>query len=117
MADTIKEFLVSLGWQSNDAQHIKFTAMLEGATLRAKLLGDGLEEVARKVADRVKAVAEDFERLYYQSIRTGQSAASIKDFAYAVSQLGGTAEGAVGSLEAMGEKLRANPGNITYLNQ
>jgi hypothetical protein len=90
-AETIKEFLVSLGWQSRDAQYLKFSAMIEGATLKEKLLGGGFEDVA-----------ESFEQLYYQSMRTGQSAEGIRALAYAV---GSTAEGAVGSLEAMGKQL------------
>ncbi len=89
-AETIKEFMASLGWQSQDAQYLKFSAMIEGATLKAKLLGGVLEDVA-----------ESFEQLYYQSMRTGQSAEGVRTLADAV---GSTAEGAVGSLEAMGKQ-------------
>lgn len=118
MADeTIKSFLVSLGWDSQDAQQRKFIAAIKGATLRAKLLGDALEEVARKVGTAVTGMAEDFEQLYYHVERTGASAKDLTAFQYAVSQLGGTAEGAAASFETMAQKLRENPGNIALLNK
>lgn len=117
MADeTIKSFLVSLGWDSQDSQQRKFIAAIEGATLRAKLLGDALEEVARKVGSAVSSMAADFEQLHYSSERIGASAKDIQAFEFAVSQLGGTVDGAAASLEAMGQKLRENPGNISWLN-
>jgi hypothetical protein len=52
--------------------------MIEGATLKAKLLGDGLEDAARKVSGSIKDIAESFEQLYYQSVRIGQSAEGIR---------------------------------------
>jgi hypothetical protein len=118
MADnTIKEFLVGLGWQSNDAQYAKFASMLEGATLKANLLATALEEGARKVYDSVKGIAESFEGLYYAAARAGTSAAGMKAFEYAASQLGSTVEEARASLVAMGKAVQYdNPGNIAALN-
>lgn len=115
-SETLKEFLVSIGWQSNEAQQRKFIDAIEGATLRAKILGDVIEATARKVFDAITGMAESFDRLYFSTQRTGTSAATIKDFAYAVGQLGGSADAAQASLEAMGRKLRQNPGNLTWLN-
>jgi hypothetical protein len=85
--ETIREFLAGIGFLVDDASERRFVAALEGATLRAKLLGDAIEASARSVIDSVGKIAEQFEQLFYQSQRFGGSAASIKAFEYAVSQL------------------------------
>ena len=115
--ETIKDFLVSLGFQTNSAQQRKFTEAIEGATLRAKLLGDAMEATARKIGATVASASEDFERLFYQSRRMGASAAEVKAFSYAISQWGGSQEAAAQSLEIMGQKLRENRGNIIFLQK
>lgn len=110
MADTLREFLVGLGFSVDDASQRKFTAAIEGATLRAKLLGDAIEEMARATVGAVSQVATQFEQLFYQSQRLGASASSIRAYEYAISQLGGTVEGANSSLEDFGSFLRNTPG-------
>jgi tail lysozyme len=110
VADTIREFLVGLGFSVNESQQRNFVGALEGATLRAKLLGDAIEAMARTVVNKVGEVATQFEQLFYQSSRVGASASSIRAFEYAVSQLGGTLEGANSSLEDFAKFLRETPG-------
>jgi hypothetical protein len=117
MADTIREFLAGLGFRVDEASERRFTAALEGATLRAKILGDALEAMAKTVADKIAGVAESFEQLYYESQRIGSSAQSIKAFEYAVSQLGGTVEGAHSSLESFGRMMRDTPGFRGWIKQ
>ena len=65
--------------------------------------------MARVVVDKVSQVATQFEQLFYQSQRVGASANSIRAFEYAVSQLGGTVEGANSALEGFGEFIRNTP--------
>jgi hypothetical protein len=110
MADTIRELLIGLGFQVDDAQQRKFVSAIEGATLRAKLLGDAIEEMARAAVSAVGQVATQFEQLFYQSQRLGASASSIRAYEYAISQLGGTVEGANSSLDDFGAFLRNTPG-------
>ena len=118
MADgTIKEFLVSIGWKSNDTQQTKFFQALEGATLRANLLGTAIEDAARKVYESVVEMATRFDDLYWASQRTKASVDTIQAFGYAVSQLGGSSSAATASLETMAQKLREMPGNIVLLNK
>ena len=116
MAETLKEFMVAIGWESNKSQQKRFVGALQGATLRATVLGNVIEEMARKAWNSMSAMADSFDKLYFSTQRTGASAATIKNLGYAVEQLGGSADAAQASLEAMGQKLRENPGNITYLN-
>ena len=109
MAETIREFIVGLGWNIDAASERRFVSAVEGATLRAKLLGDAIELMAATVVDKVGQVATQFEQLFYQSQRVGASANSIRAFQYAIGQLGGTVEGANSALEGFGEFLRNTP--------
>jgi hypothetical protein len=117
MADsTIREFLVGLGFKIDEAGERRFISAIEGATLRANLLADAIENMAKIVVEKVGAVAANFEQLYYQSARVGASAQSIKAFEYAVSQLGGTMEGANSTLESFGRFLRNTPGALSWVS-
>ena len=109
MAETIREFLVGLGFRTDQIGLNRFTQAIEGATLRAKLLGDAIEAMASRIVSAVVKTAEGFETLYYQSQRVGASAASIKALEYAVSQLGGSVGGADRALEGFSQKMRMNP--------
>jgi hypothetical protein len=110
MADTIREFVTSLGFKLDESSQRNFVGALEGATLRAKLLGDAIEAMARTVVNKVGEVAATFEQLFYDSQRLNSSAQSIRAFEYAVSQLGGTAAGAHSSLVDFSTFLRENLG-------
>lgn len=110
MADTIREFLIGFGFDLDEAGERRFVSMIEGATLRANLLADAIENMARVVVDKVAVVAENFEQLYYQSQRIGASANSISAFEDSVKRLGGTAEGARSSLQGFGDFLNNHIG-------
>jgi hypothetical protein len=110
VADTIREFVASLGFSINESQQRNFVGALEGATLRAKLLGDAIESMAKTVASKVGEVAEHFEQLFYQSSRVGSSVAGIQAFEFAFKQLGSSVGDADAALESFGYKLRTQPG-------
>ncbi|WP_019103176.1 structural protein, partial [Chromobacterium haemolyticum] len=63
----------------------------------------------------IMRMANDLNDLYLASGRTKASADNIKTMEYAVSQLGGTAEGARGSLESLAANLRNRPGYYNML--
>src|ERR1700678_750314 len=109
MADTIREFVASLGFKTDESSQRNFVGALEGATLRAKLLGDAIEAMARTVVNKVGEVATSFENLYYQSQRVGASETSIRAFSYAVDQLGGSVESANSSLNSFGAYINSLP--------
>ncbi len=110
MADTIREFLVSLGYKVDASSEKRFEASVRKATLQAELLGRAIAEAAGKVVEGVRAIGKGFDEIYYMSQRTNASVQNIKALSYAVSQLGGTFNGAVGAIESFGQKLRSNPG-------
>lgn len=110
MAETIKELLVSIGFGVDDRSEKKFENSIRRATLQAELLSKALIETAKNVAQALESVAKNFDALYWTSQRTGASVQNIRALSYAVSQLGGTYQGAMASIEAFGQKLRSNPG-------
>ena len=113
--ETVKEFLVSIGWKTNENDHAKFERMIEHATLRAKLLGDALEEMARKGFESVQSTAERYESLFFSAERMHTSVQEIQALQYAFSQLGGTASGAQAVMEKMAAVYQRNPGSIKAL--
>ena len=115
MADTIREFLVGLGFKVDQGGMDRFTSAIEGATLRAKLLGDAIEAMAVRVLDAIGRTASGFEQLYYQSQRLGASASSITAFQFAVQQMGGSASAAGAVMESFGSKMRNLPNFEGYL--
>jgi TP901 family phage tail tape measure protein len=58
----------------------------------------------------VAKTANELEKLYYSSKRIGASAENIRAYGDAISQMGGSAEGAISSLESVARKLRESPG-------
>jgi hypothetical protein len=112
-AETIKSFLVSVDWQSNEADQRKFFQGVEIATLKAKLLGDVIEDMARRVADSLDRASTGFNDLFNAAKLSGASASMIKDFEFAITKLTGSAAvgaDAVAKLVNMGERAFEQPG-------
>jgi hypothetical protein len=112
---TIREFLVALGFKTDEASHRRFVENIETATKRVVELGTAVEAMALGVLAATKRAAEGFENLYYASQRTGSSVKDIQAFRYAVSQLGGSSEEAQASLEKLASNLRRMPGFAAQL--
>ena len=108
--ETIKEFLVSIGWQSNRAQQQQFTEALGGATLKAGLLKDAIETMANVIGQRVIETAKNFESLHFESERVKASAENIRAFEYAMSRLGGSVQDAHALIVNFADLMRKNPG-------
>ena len=101
--DTLRSFLVRLGWQVDEPGMKRFTDQLETVTKRVVLLGASIELAAAAVIKGVDMMASKMEALYYTSQRTKQSTANILDFKYALEQVGGSAEEAGALLDKFTE--------------
>lgn len=112
MADSsvLREFLVSLGYKVDTSSEAKFKDSVKAASDQIKTFGTALAGAATVVNIGIMRMANDLNDLYLASGRTKASADNIKTMEYAVGQLGGTAEGARGSLEALAANLRNRPG-------
>ena len=114
-AEVLKSFLVRLGWDVDRGGEARFRESVTSATKAVAGLAAGLEAAAIAGAAWVHRIASGFESVYYASGRIGASVTNINAFKYAVSQLGGSAEGAMASLEAFSRKMREGPGQEAFL--
>ncbi|MEZ1445052.1 transglycosylase SLT domain-containing protein [Klebsiella pneumoniae] len=116
-AETLKEFLISLGFKVDEAGARKFDAVVAGTTLKAIELGVKVEAAALSVVAFTAKIASGLDDLYWASQRTGATVEGIKQIGYAVSQVGGSVDGARGSLENLARFMRNNPGAEGFLNR
>ncbi|HDP7595693.1 TPA: lytic transglycosylase domain-containing protein [Escherichia coli] len=116
-AETLKDFLISLGFKVDEAGARKFDAVVAGTTLKAIELGVKVEAAALSVVAFTAKIASGLDDVYWASQRTGATVEGIKQIGYAVSQVGGSVDGARGSLENLARFMRNNPGAEGFLNR
>ncbi|HDK9870304.1 TPA: hypothetical protein PVT09_001962 [Klebsiella pneumoniae] len=116
-AETLKDFLISLGFKVDEAGARKFDAVVAGTTLKAIELGVKVEAAALSVVAFTAKIASGLDDLYWASQRTGATVEGIKQIGYEVSQVGGSVDGARGSLENLARFMRNNPGAEGFLNR
>lgn len=116
-AETIKDFLVSLGFDIDEAGAEKFDSVLAGTTANAIKMGLAVEGAALTVVAFTAKIASGLDNLYWASQRTGATVQGIQSIGYAVSQVGGSVDAARGSLESLSRFVRNNPGAEGFLNR
>ena len=116
-ADTIKDFLVSLGFDIDQAGANKFEAVLKGVTANVLKVGAVVKGSALSIVGFTTQIANGLDKIYWASQRTGASVQGIKALGYAASQTGASAESAMSSLEGLAGFMRSNPGAEGFLNR
>ncbi|MGP2410146.1 lytic transglycosylase domain-containing protein [Yersinia sp. 2553 StPb PI] len=116
-AETIKDFLVSLGFELDEAGEKKFSAVVAGVTANVLKMGAVVEGAALAVVGFTTKIASGLDKVYFASQRTGASVAGIKALGYAASQMGVDAASAQGSLESLARFIRNSPGAEGFLNR
>ena len=116
-AETIKDFLVSLGFKVDESGERKFNAVLAGVTSNAIKTGLAVEAAALSVIAFTAKIAQASDKLYWASQRTGATVQGLKQVGYAISQVGGSADSAMSSLESLARFIRTNPGAEGFLNR
>ncbi|WP_208093580.1 lytic transglycosylase [Serratia ureilytica] len=114
-AETIKDFLISLGFDIDEAGGRKFESVVSGVTINAVKMGAAVEAAALTVVGFTTKIASSLDRLYWQSQRTGATANNIRAIGYAFSQAGGSVEGFNGTLDNLARFLRSTPGAEGFL--
>ncbi len=110
-ADNIlKSFFVRLGFKVDQQGQRNF---VEGIAS----LGKGFSELAKTglaagtaLTASTTVMAKQMESLYFASQRTGASTRELKEFSFAASQIGVSAERAQAAIEGMAAARRTNPG-------
>ncbi|HFD8278623.1 TPA: hypothetical protein ACF6GX_005373 [Raoultella ornithinolytica] len=116
-ADTLKDFLISLGFKVDNQSFIDFDHKVINITDKVVKLGATVSAAALGVVAFTAKIAQASDQLYWASQRTGATVEGIKRVGYAVSQMGGSADAARGSLENLARFIRTNPGAEGFLNR
>ncbi len=116
-AETIKDFLISLGFEIDSAGERKFSAVVAGVTANVIKMGAAVEGAALTIVGFTTQIASGLDKVYWASQRTGASVAGIRVLGYAASQTGSDAAAAQGSLESLARFIRNNPGAEGFLNR
>ncbi|WP_241603813.1 hypothetical protein [Rosenbergiella nectarea] len=116
-AETIQDFLVSLGFQVDQSGQRKFEQTLVSVAANTVKMATAVEASALTVVAFTAKIASGLDNLYWASQRAGASVSGIQAIGYAASQMGGTVEGARGSLESLARFMRNNPGAEGFLNR
>ncbi|MDY6469121.1 cell wall hydrolase [Acinetobacter faecalis] len=109
-AGVIRDFMVALGFKTDNSGLNQMQGAMNGLELKATALKGALLALATGAVVAVRQTAGELDKLYYSSQRIGASVTNINAYGNAISQLGGSAEGAIGSLESLAEKMRNSPG-------
>jgi len=113
--DVLREFLVSLGFQVDEAGFKKFNLAVESVTKGVMQAGLAVAATAAGIVAGVKIISSQMENLYYASQRTGATVGNLMALRYAAGQIGLTADQAQSSLEGFARTLRLNPGSDSLL--
>lgn len=109
-AEVIKEFLVSLGFKTDQKSLKDFTGGIENATKSVVKLVTVISGAALTVGAGVAAFASNLEALYFAAQRTGNSATGIKAFEKAMQNFGASSGEALSSIQAIANFMRYTPG-------
>lgn len=115
-AETIREFLVALGFKVDQPTLKKFEDVMTSATLKAHVMADAFVGMAKALAENIQHATKDLENLYYTSLRVGSSATNLKALTQASQDFGVSAEEALGNIEALAQALRTDPGTEAFIN-
>lgn len=110
MSDTLKEYLIALGFKVDDASYKKWKASVANSTKEVAGLGAVTVSTATAIALSVEKVAREFEGLYYAQQRTGETVNRLKSYSFAMKQIGIDGGQAAGALDSFTTAQRLNPG-------
>lgn len=115
-AGVIRDFMVALGFKTDNTGLKQMQDSMKGIEFQAAALKGALLALATGAVVAVRQTASELDKLYFSSQRIGASVTNINAYGNAIAQLGGSAEGAVGSLESLAEKMRNSPGYEGMIN-
>lgn len=110
MADTLKEYLIELGFKIDENGWKGFNEKVIQSGKNVASLGATSVAVATEIGVAVEKVARHYEELFYVSQRTGSAVSGIKAMAFGFGQIGSSAEASRAAIEGMSAAARMNPG-------
>lgn len=118
MADdnTIKEYLVSLGFKIDEPGAKRFKDSMAGIEKTTIKFATAMAGLTTAVVTGVAEIAKQFSTLYYVSERTNATVESLNAVAFASSQIGLSAAAGTAAIEGLARSMRMNPGIAGYIN-
>jgi hypothetical protein len=111
--EVLRSFLVALDWKNEAAHQKEFVGAIEGATLKANLLAQGIVEMAKSISSSVSGASEDFLKLGLLATQVNASVQTIVASRQAFKQIGADPQEAVSILQSVNNKMRSlNDGNL-----
>ena len=108
--ETIKEFLVALGFDVSPEEVRKYDDFISGATKKMTGFAEVAVEAGLAIQASVTLIADQFEKLYYVSQRAETSVRAIQALQYGAAQVGVSAEAATQALQTMVRTMQLQPG-------
>jgi len=113
-SEVLQAYLLTLGWQTDEAAQKKMVAALDQVQDRIGSVAAAIEQMTSRMVLASRRAADSLADLYWASQKTTISAGYIRAFGFAVSQMGGSVSGATASIERFAEKLRSSPNGGGY---
>lgn len=114
-SQVLQEFLVRLRAEMDQASLKRWDATLTGMTKGVLGVSAALAGAAIAVEAYVAKIANQLTDLYFSSQRLNSSVEDIESYELSIERLGGTAQEARASLEALATNIRTNPGIAAFL--
>lgn len=114
-SETLKEFLVQLGFKVDENSFKKFKDNISIAGAVTFALGEGIYKTTAAMVDFAAKSSTVLEQAYFQSRRLGSSVKDIKGLEYAFGRLGVTSEEVGSALSGIRNFVLTNPGGSSYL--
>lgn len=115
--DILREYLVKLGFQMDQASAKKFTDFMAGADKAVMRFMLGIQAAALAVTAGVSKFAAQMERLYWAARHGGSSASGFKAFERTAENLGASVESARGAVIGLASSIRNNPVMEAFFRQ
>jgi hypothetical protein len=116
-AETIKEFLVSLGWKVDESSQRRFMSAVTGAIEPVAKLTSTATGAVAAIETMVATTAKSMNDLYYSAQRTGVAAQSLSNLGYAAQQVGMSFKDGTDLASAFSNAFQINPGNVELFKQ
>lgn len=114
-SDVIREFLVALGFKVDESSLRKFSDNIESATKNVGALVLAVEAAAVAVKAATIGFANEMEKLYFASKKSGASATNLKALSNTLENFGVSADEAMGSVQSLARWMRNTPGSEEFL--
>ena len=115
MAEVIQEYLVRIGYQTDQTSFHNFEESLGAVGKKVFKLGTAITEIGIAAASAFTAFAYNMRKMYFSSQLADTSAKNMMGMAYAGKAVGISSDAMKQSITSLARELRANPALETFI--